>query len=154
MAGWLSAPVQLHSMRMFECDDLNANECEWYKQRWHFWYDNMPINSWFTLLTFFFQVHRRLRLWTHDDSILHVYDRDFYYRPRLFIPIRISQISRANHVAKIHCHTTISIVSWLSRQHVRVELCACRSSSLGPSWNHILLLYVYEEHLTTVISPA
>lgn len=23
---------------MFECDDLSADECDWYKQRWHFWY--------------------------------------------------------------------------------------------------------------------
>jgi hypothetical protein len=26
-------------MRMFECDDLSSDECEWYKQRWHFWYE-------------------------------------------------------------------------------------------------------------------
>ncbi|KAH7410353.1 ferric reductase NAD binding domain-containing protein [Phaeosphaeria sp. MPI-PUGE-AT-0046c] len=38
MAAWLSAPVELHSMRMFECDELSQEECDWYKQRWHFWY--------------------------------------------------------------------------------------------------------------------
>ncbi|KAM0521916.1 hypothetical protein ACHAPE_002480 [Trichoderma viride] len=37
-AAWLSGPIQLHSSRAFECDELTAEECDWYKQRWHFWY--------------------------------------------------------------------------------------------------------------------
>jgi hypothetical protein len=39
MAAWLSPPVQLHSMRMFECGDMSVEDCDWYKQRWHFWYE-------------------------------------------------------------------------------------------------------------------
>ncbi|KAL6901422.1 ferric reductase like transmembrane component domain-containing protein [Trichoderma evansii] len=35
---WLSGPIQLHSSRTFECDELTAEQCDWYKQRWHFWY--------------------------------------------------------------------------------------------------------------------
>jgi hypothetical protein len=38
MAAWLTAPVQLHGSRDFMCDPLTAEECDWYKQRWHFWY--------------------------------------------------------------------------------------------------------------------
>ncbi|KAH4059550.1 hypothetical protein HBI38_021300 [Parastagonospora nodorum] len=38
MAGWLSAPLQLHSMRMFECGKKTPEECDWYKHHWHFWY--------------------------------------------------------------------------------------------------------------------
>ncbi|KAH8122162.1 ferric reductase like transmembrane component-domain-containing protein [Trichoderma asperelloides] len=37
-AAWLSGPIQLHSSRTFECDELTAEQCDWYKQRWHFWY--------------------------------------------------------------------------------------------------------------------
>ncbi|KAL7925673.1 ferric reductase like transmembrane component domain-containing protein [Trichoderma austrokoningii] len=37
-AAWLSGPIQLHSSRAFECDELTAEECDWYKQRWHYWY--------------------------------------------------------------------------------------------------------------------
>ncbi|PQE06928.1 hypothetical protein CJF32_00009203 [Rutstroemia sp. NJR-2017a WRK4] len=40
MAGWISAPVQLHSSREFECDPLTTEECDWYKKRWHFWYES------------------------------------------------------------------------------------------------------------------
>jgi hypothetical protein len=39
MAGWISAPVQLHSSRAFECDPLTDEECDWYKHHWHFWYE-------------------------------------------------------------------------------------------------------------------
>ncbi|KAF1940217.1 hypothetical protein EJ02DRAFT_435809 [Clathrospora elynae] len=38
MAAWLSAPIQLHSSRMFECGDFSAEECKFYTHRWHFWY--------------------------------------------------------------------------------------------------------------------
>ncbi|PSN59918.1 hypothetical protein BS50DRAFT_656565 [Corynespora cassiicola Philippines] len=35
---WLTYPLAFTGMRMFECDDLSTKECDWYKQRWHFWY--------------------------------------------------------------------------------------------------------------------
>ncbi|OPB41298.1 ferric-chelate reductase [Trichoderma guizhouense] len=35
---WLPQPVQLHSSRTFVCDPLTAEQCAWYKQRWHYWY--------------------------------------------------------------------------------------------------------------------
>ncbi|KAL6822747.1 ferric reductase like transmembrane component domain-containing protein [Trichoderma sp. SZMC 28015] len=35
---WLPQPVQLHSSREFVCDPLTAEQCAWYKQRWHYWY--------------------------------------------------------------------------------------------------------------------
>lgn len=38
MAGWLTAPLQLDGMRMFECGDMSPVDCDYYKQRWHFWY--------------------------------------------------------------------------------------------------------------------
>ncbi|KIW07056.1 uncharacterized protein PV09_01947 [Verruconis gallopava] len=37
-AAWLTPPVQLTGMRMFECGDLTAEQCSYYKERWHFWY--------------------------------------------------------------------------------------------------------------------
>lgn len=51
-AAWLSGPIQLHSSRTFECDELTAEQCDWYKQRWHFWYEifwrlvNSVVNWW------------------------------------------------------------------------------------------------------------
>jgi hypothetical protein len=36
-AAWLSYPLALTGMRMFECDDLSEAECDYYMQRWHFW---------------------------------------------------------------------------------------------------------------------
>ncbi|KAF3072753.1 Ferric/cupric reductase transmembrane component 7 [Trichoderma lentiforme] len=38
---WLPQPVQLHSSRAFVCDPLTAEQCAWYKQRWHYWYYNL-----------------------------------------------------------------------------------------------------------------
>jgi hypothetical protein len=38
MAAWISEPLQLHSSREFMCDPLNAEQCTFYMQRWHFWY--------------------------------------------------------------------------------------------------------------------
>ncbi|ORY19254.1 ferric reductase like transmembrane component-domain-containing protein [Clohesyomyces aquaticus] len=37
-AAWLTAPLQLHGSRMFECGDFTAEQCDYYKQHWHFWY--------------------------------------------------------------------------------------------------------------------
>lgn len=37
-AAWLTSPVTLTGMRMFECGDLITQECDYYKHRWHFWY--------------------------------------------------------------------------------------------------------------------
>lgn len=39
MAGWLTASVQLHSSREFVCDPLTPEQCDWYKHRWHYWYE-------------------------------------------------------------------------------------------------------------------
>ncbi|EED19122.1 ferric-chelate reductase, putative [Talaromyces stipitatus ATCC 10500] len=39
MAAWLSQPVQLHSSRKFNCEDITPEECEYYYQRWHYWYE-------------------------------------------------------------------------------------------------------------------
>lgn len=36
---WLSYPLQLEGSRAFECDLLTDEECEYYKQHWHFWYE-------------------------------------------------------------------------------------------------------------------
>jgi hypothetical protein len=39
MAAWLTSPLQLTGMRMFECgDEKTPAECAWYQQKWHFWY--------------------------------------------------------------------------------------------------------------------
>ncbi|KAF1949762.1 hypothetical protein CC80DRAFT_483814 [Byssothecium circinans] len=35
---WLTYPLQLHGSREFECGDFTAEKCEYYMQRWHFWY--------------------------------------------------------------------------------------------------------------------
>ncbi|KAN0099603.1 Ferric reductase like transmembrane component domain containing protein [Hyaloscypha variabilis] len=35
---WLTYPLQLDSGRAFECDPLTTEQCDFYKQRWHFWY--------------------------------------------------------------------------------------------------------------------
>jgi hypothetical protein len=37
-AAWLTPPVTLTGMRMFECGELTTEECDYYKQRWHFWF--------------------------------------------------------------------------------------------------------------------
>ena len=36
---WLTYPLQLDSGRAFECDPLTTEQCDFYKQRWHFWYE-------------------------------------------------------------------------------------------------------------------
>ncbi|KAK5218922.1 Ferric/cupric reductase transmembrane component 7 [Exophiala xenobiotica] len=38
MASWLTQPVQLHSSRAFSCDGFTSEQCNYYQQRWHFWY--------------------------------------------------------------------------------------------------------------------
>ncbi|KAF2117467.1 ferric reductase like transmembrane component-domain-containing protein [Lophiotrema nucula] len=35
---WLTYPLALTGSREFECGDFTAEECSYYKQRWHFWY--------------------------------------------------------------------------------------------------------------------
>jgi hypothetical protein len=35
---WLTYPLQLHGSREFECGDLTTAECDYYKEKWHFWY--------------------------------------------------------------------------------------------------------------------
>jgi hypothetical protein len=37
-AAWLTYPLAFTGMRMFECGDLTTEECDYYKERWHFWY--------------------------------------------------------------------------------------------------------------------
>ncbi|KAL6702816.1 hypothetical protein ACN47E_000902 [Coniothyrium glycines] len=37
-AAWLTYSLALTGMRMFECGDFTIEECDYYKQRWHFWY--------------------------------------------------------------------------------------------------------------------
>jgi len=37
MAGWLTKPLQLDGMRMSDCDEKTPAECDWYRQKWHFW---------------------------------------------------------------------------------------------------------------------
>ncbi|ETN44396.1 uncharacterized protein HMPREF1541_10576 [Cyphellophora europaea CBS 101466] len=39
MAAWLTSPVQLHGSRAFSCDDFTSEQCQYYRQRWHFWYE-------------------------------------------------------------------------------------------------------------------
>lgn len=39
MAAWLTSPLQLDGMRMFECgDEKTPEECAWYQEKYHFWY--------------------------------------------------------------------------------------------------------------------
>ncbi|KAF2866942.1 ferric reductase like transmembrane component-domain-containing protein [Massariosphaeria phaeospora] len=35
---WLTAPLALHGSRDFECSDFTPEQCDYYKNRWHFWY--------------------------------------------------------------------------------------------------------------------
>ncbi|KAF2641379.1 hypothetical protein P280DRAFT_517583 [Massarina eburnea CBS 473.64] len=35
---WLTFPLQLDGSREFECGDFTAEQCDFYTQRWHFWY--------------------------------------------------------------------------------------------------------------------
>ncbi|KAF2005043.1 putative ferric-chelate reductase [Amniculicola lignicola CBS 123094] len=35
---WLTYPLTLTGMRMFECGDFTEEDCTYYKQHWHFWY--------------------------------------------------------------------------------------------------------------------
>lgn len=35
---WISVSPGISGMRMFECGTKTAEECAWYKHRWHFWY--------------------------------------------------------------------------------------------------------------------
>ncbi|PYH43009.1 ferric reductase family protein [Aspergillus saccharolyticus JOP 1030-1] len=37
-AAWLTSPVQLTGSRDFTCDGFTTEECDYYMQRWHFWY--------------------------------------------------------------------------------------------------------------------
>ncbi|KAF7562309.1 hypothetical protein G7046_g1822 [Stylonectria norvegica] len=38
MASWLTSPLQLTGSREFTCDGFTEEQCEYYMQRWHFWY--------------------------------------------------------------------------------------------------------------------
>ncbi|KAI9702715.1 MAG: hypothetical protein M1820_006099 [Bogoriella megaspora] len=35
---WLTAPLQLTGSREFTCDEFTTEQCDFYMQRWHFWY--------------------------------------------------------------------------------------------------------------------
>ncbi|RAK81737.1 ferric reductase family protein [Aspergillus fijiensis CBS 313.89] len=37
-AAWLTPPVQLTGSRKFTCDGFTTEQCDYYMQRWHFWY--------------------------------------------------------------------------------------------------------------------
>ncbi|KAJ5698008.1 hypothetical protein N7462_000013 [Penicillium macrosclerotiorum] len=37
-ASWLTLPVQLTGSREFTCDGFTMEQCDYYMQRWHFWY--------------------------------------------------------------------------------------------------------------------
>ncbi|KFZ03476.1 hypothetical protein V502_10919 [Pseudogymnoascus sp. VKM F-4520 (FW-2644)] len=37
-AAWLTSPIQLTGSRDFTCDGFTPEQCEFYQQRWHFWY--------------------------------------------------------------------------------------------------------------------
>ncbi|OJJ95982.1 hypothetical protein ASPACDRAFT_126255 [Aspergillus aculeatus ATCC 16872] len=37
-AAWLTSPVQLTGSREFTCDGFTTEQCDYYIQRWHFWY--------------------------------------------------------------------------------------------------------------------
>lgn len=37
-AAWLTYPLMLDGSRDFECDPLDAEQCAYYMQRWHFWW--------------------------------------------------------------------------------------------------------------------
>ena len=37
-AAWLTYPLDFTGMRMFECGEKTLEQCEWYQQRWHFWF--------------------------------------------------------------------------------------------------------------------
>jgi hypothetical protein len=39
-AAWLTYPLTLDSGREFECDPLTTDQCDFYKERWHFWYES------------------------------------------------------------------------------------------------------------------
>ncbi|KAF2995645.1 hypothetical protein E8E13_000493 [Curvularia kusanoi] len=38
MASWLTYPLQLTGSREFTCDKFTEEQCNFYMQRWHFWY--------------------------------------------------------------------------------------------------------------------
>ncbi|CZS91302.1 related to Fre1p and Fre2p [Rhynchosporium agropyri] len=37
-AAWLTMPLMFTGSRMFECGDMSKADCDFYQQRWHFWY--------------------------------------------------------------------------------------------------------------------
>lgn len=48
---WLTPPVQLHGSRAFECGEKTPEECAYYQERWHFWYETHDTQSAFVLDT-------------------------------------------------------------------------------------------------------
>jgi len=36
---WLTYPLALVGSREFECGDMTVEDCDYYKQHWHFWYE-------------------------------------------------------------------------------------------------------------------
>lgn len=122
-AAWLSGPIQLHSSRAFECDELTAGECDWYKQRWHFWYETIQAPGRQSgRLTNFHQVYCRLCFCIANGSILHVRHWHFHHWPCCIADSWISQISRTSGVEKADGKYSISIVSRLSCQVTALEL--------------------------------
>lgn len=67
MPTWVDLPLELTGSRAFECDDLSAQDCAWYMQFWHFWYE---ADHAFGLTTVYFAIAliglfavRRLACW-------------------------------------------------------------------------------------------
>lgn len=140
-AAWLSGPIQLHSSRAFECDELTTDECDWYKQRWHYWYVNIQMpRKQGGQLTSFHQVHRRLCVCIANDSLFHVRHWYFHHWPYRITDPWLSQIQRAPDMAKANSKHSIPLVPRLSRQIIALELGSGWHLIAGTCWYNLLFL--------------
>jgi hypothetical protein len=141
MAGWISAPVQLHSSREFECDPLTTEECDWYKQRWHFWYEQLPINKEYHQLIYLGQVRSGPCICTADDSIFYVHHWYLHNWPRSVVTsVWISQVSWASHIAETDCSGSILFLPWFPCKATSMEFSTNWNLAVRLGWYRFLLL--------------
>lgn len=138
---WLSAPVELHSSRAFECDPLTTEECDWYKQHWHYWYEKPVILETCDQLTYLHQVHSWLCFCAANSGVFHVCHWHLHNWPLYFIAgAWISQIPWASLMAETDCNYSILILPWFSREVASMELSPCWSLAIRTCWDNFLLL--------------
>jgi hypothetical protein len=102
---------------------------------------NTPLmEDYVTVLTFRYQVYRRLCLCTTDRGIFYVHDRGLHHRPCINDTAWAQESTRTPDMAKDDSSGTVPVVSWLPCQGTAMELCPSGGPASRRSRNNLLLL--------------